>query len=240
MHDPMAVAHEIATGKWFQLTIWHIDPETDGTDDSCGWFHPRLTEQDLTEIERMVKWDLDSPFYTSKTTVDMAAIDGPDYPNLFQQTPGDCLGYVAAAWQQVAWYKGRRQSALTIGEWWEVAVLSTNPVDNIRHILADPDISPEERARHFLWCVMRCYLRHHRSWWRHPRWHIHHWRIQVHFVQMLKRWLFSRCACCEKRFTWGYSPISTGNGQGPLWFKSETYCFHHGCRIPRKNGVKGG
>lgn len=47
MHDPMTVAHEIYLGPKKKknghyrsplITIWHVDPETDGTDDSCGWF----------------------------------------------------------------------------------------------------------------------------------------------------------------------------------------------------------
>jgi len=78
--------------------------------------------------------------------------------------------------------------------------------------------------------VMRAYLRHHRPWWKHPRWHVHHWSIQVHFIQNLKRWLFSRCASCGERFSWGYAPVTPKwEGTGPLWFKSETKIYHHKC-----------
>lgn len=45
MHDPMTVAFEIKLpfrsekNKYKSLiTIWHVDPEKDGSDDSCGWF----------------------------------------------------------------------------------------------------------------------------------------------------------------------------------------------------------
>lgn len=50
MHDPMTVAFEIKSpinrrSEWFKdgyretlVTIWHVDPETDGSDDSCDWF----------------------------------------------------------------------------------------------------------------------------------------------------------------------------------------------------------
>lgn len=48
MHDPMTVAHDIRypwpwskSGSGYRenlLTIWHVDPECDGSDDSCGWF----------------------------------------------------------------------------------------------------------------------------------------------------------------------------------------------------------
>ena len=195
-----------------------------------------MAEQDLAQIEKIIMWDMAFPFHTFQTTVGMAIIDDPKlaiiddpkYTALFAATlAGDCLGYVAAAWQQIARHKGRRH--LTTAEWWEVVSLATNPDDNLRSILADPDDNPKERAHRFLFCVMRQYLRHHRPWWRHPRWHIHHWHIQVHFTQALKRWLFSRCAYCGERFTWGYAPISDGNSAGPRWFKSETHCFHHDC-----------
>src|SRR5438270_11469354 len=51
MHDPMTVAFEIRSpikrksNLWPKgyrkslITIWHVDPETDGTDDSCDWFN---------------------------------------------------------------------------------------------------------------------------------------------------------------------------------------------------------
>ena len=181
----MTVAHEITIGQRTLVTIWHVDPETDGTDNSCGWFHPHPTEKDQAQIEEMVKGDMDFPFYTSQATVDTATLDNPNYPSLFQQPPGDCLGYVAAGWQRIAWSKNRR--SLTASEWWAVVSLATNPDDNLRSILADPEENPEERARRFLWWVMCQYLRHHRPWWRHPRWHIRHWQFQVHFIQTLRR-----------------------------------------------------
>ena len=57
-----------------------------------------------------------------------------------------------------------------------------------------------------------------RRWRWHPRWHFWHWKLQVHPVQELKRWLFSRCAGCGKRFPWNYSPITnTWDGDGPRW-----------------------
>lgn len=42
MFDPDTVAFE-----FFGITIWHHDPCTDGTDDSCGWSRPKLTEKEL-------------------------------------------------------------------------------------------------------------------------------------------------------------------------------------------------
>ena len=41
MYDPKTIAHEIKLfGRYF-ITIWHVDPERNGTDDSCGWVFPQ-------------------------------------------------------------------------------------------------------------------------------------------------------------------------------------------------------
>ncbi len=236
MYDPKTVAHEIKFGKKTIVTIWHVDPESDGTDNSCGWFQPRLTSRDLDIIQELVDWDLKFPFYTSQSTVLLSVLENPKY-SYMQQTVGDSLAYVAAAWQQISRHRDKRkQGQLTAGEWWAVVNLATNPDDNLRAILASSEDKPGERAARFLMCVMRQYLRHHRPWWRHPRWHVHHWEFQVHFVQNMKRWwLFSRCSYCGKRFSWGYSPISSAwDGGGPQWFRGENGLFHHGCGIPKR------
>lgn len=51
MHDPLTVAFEIprpwprTAGRfryWPALVVvWHVDPEADGSDDSCDWFNRR-------------------------------------------------------------------------------------------------------------------------------------------------------------------------------------------------------
>ena len=45
MHDPWTLAHKIKSPfknksgyRNSLISIWHVDPETDGTDNSCGWF----------------------------------------------------------------------------------------------------------------------------------------------------------------------------------------------------------
>ena len=146
-----------------------------------------------------------------------------------QMLAGDCLSFCAWVWSRIAWDRDRR-SKLTVGEWWSVVNLSSDPHDNLRSILADPDVDAKYKVERFLYCAMKAYTRYHRTWWMHPKWHIHHWRIQFHFGQTLRRWLFSRCARCEKRFAWGYSPISSGWHTRKLrWFEGEQNCYHRGC-----------
>lgn len=229
MHDPMTVIRTLTIGPYPAVTLWHVDPETDGTDDSCGWFYPKLTDQDLAAIEKMVEWDLMQPFYTSQAVVNTAIVENLPYTYL-QQPLGDCLGYVASAWLDLAWRLDQR-TRLTAGEWWAVVNLAgVNSADSLRAILPDVEEEPAERVRQFLRCVLRQYRRFHRPWWRHPRWHVRHWSIQIHFLDTLKRWLFTRCAGCGKRFPWGYAPISGwGEDKGPRWFRGEKECYHHHC-----------
>lgn len=75
MHDPMTVAFEIKYPwrkypkghQWFKdgyresfITIWHIDPERCGDDDSCDWFgrKRKLNEKEEAIVEAM--WDLET------------------------------------------------------------------------------------------------------------------------------------------------------------------------------------
>lgn len=216
MHDPLTVAHEIRLGNKTLLTIWHKDPETDGTDDSCGFSYPKLSGRDRKIVDEMTKWDVSHPYFSSPY-LPITVID-PRY-NYPQQIAGDCLALVAEAWSIMAWRRDRRRN-LTIDEWWNIVHLAVSPVDNVRAILANIEEEPRERAERFFWTVMRCYLRFHRPWFRHPRWHVHHWKIQIPFWQHLKRRLFKRCAKCGNSFAWGYCPVS---------IRGEEKLFHYEC-----------
>lgn len=228
MYDPITVAHEVKIFGRSILTIWHVDPETDGTDDSCGWFNPKITEREENIINDMVNWDIDMPYFSSPYLP--STIVNPKY-DYSQQLAGDCLSFVGWAWLHIAWQRDRRDK-LTIAEWWNIVSLSSSPDDNLRSILVDPDEDTEYKVKRFFYCVLKAYLRHHRPWWKHPRWHIYHWYFQIHFIQKLKRWLFSRCAHCGKCFSWGYFPTSSrGDDRGPCWFKGERDVFHRQCYV---------
>jgi hypothetical protein len=46
----------------------------------------------------------------------------------------------------------------------------------------------------------------------HPRWHVWHWRIQIHPLQQFMRWAFDRCEVCRGRFRWNESVMSYQGG----------------------------
>ncbi len=182
VHDPMTVVFQIRypwpwpRQNWGRerapretvVTIWHVDPETDGTNDSCDWFGRRLSP-----AERVEAHDL-----------------------------------------------------------W------TNAVDNLRSYLEGMHEADRAMLLEAQWRHARRFYRP-RPWWRHPRWHVHHWQVQVHPIQALQRWLFSRCAACGQRFSWGYSPVSfSWGGDGPRWFRGERGVYHHDCTQPGNQVAK--
>lgn len=182
MHDPMTVAHEIKY-PWFKgsgefryrpsiITIWHVDPQRDGSDDSCDWFnHKRQLTPEL-KLLREATWDME-------TLLD----NRPHFPDSREHK----------TWQ------------------------------------------PLHAA------IMTCLRQPSRThWWQlHPRWHIWHWRIQVHPLQVLKRRLFTRCSGCGKRFVNGQQVFSgSWNNDGPRWFKSEANVYHDHC-FPIRNWRRG-
>lgn len=261
MHDPMNVAWEIKRpwptrfrNHWYWpaiITVWHVDPHTDGSDDSCGWSRskgapPAHVEQ---QLRGMAEWEARYPFYFDSLT----------------KGPGDAAALVWSAWQTLTWrmnydkplwrrilFKAERRR-LPASVYMQALQICSNETDNIlrytfhqdakifrsreyppvrpdeRHHTSSPGVDAETAYAHFraFWRLLGQYTR---PWYLHPRWHIHHWKIQVHSLQTFKRWAFSRCAKCRKGFAWGESPTShSWHSTGPRWFRSETDIFHNAC-----------
>lgn len=237
MHGPMTVAFEIRvpfTGKknaaggyikypYLLATIWHVDPEADGSDDSCDWFGGRKFPDEIKEKikgEGEKEWD----YWFGARSLYNAMRFASD------------VEIIWAVWSHVAWFFGKKWKDRTTKEINEIFQLTANPTDNIDGSIRDAKASKEGLA-HLFMLVYGCYVRLHRPWYMHPRWHIYHWQIQIQPLNDFKRWAFSRCAHCGKRFPWGYSPTTTNwNSKGPRWFRSEEYVYHSRC-VPVKNQV---
>jgi hypothetical protein len=66
-----------------------------------------------------------------------------------------------------------------------------------------------------------------RAW----RWHIHHWRVQISPLQMLRRRLLTRCAWCGGRDRKG-DPVNVSHQwdrKHGHWWRGEAGLFHSGC-----------
>lgn len=225
MHDPMTVAFTVPrpwphikrppNGKrhveWpAMITIWHVDPETDGSDDSCGWARPPLSDADKTLAAEIADWDARWPYYFVQ-----------------RAGPGDTVALVFSLFQTFAWrLERRRLSARDLRCVFELAATES---DNVQRLFR-PDESPHDRRR-----TIRLMLAHYRAlrrpWWRQPRWHVHHWRIQWHFGQTLRRYLLTRCARCGRRFAWGEAPVSESwDPERDPWWRGERGLRHSTCR----------
>lgn len=267
MHDPMTVAFEIKY-PWVKsrhtmkdgselvyreafITIWHVDPESDGSDDSCGWFAPKLTARDREFVQELVREEARNPYYFAQPVIheerSYPAMDDSDRMDTFQCyriSPGDCVALIASLYHTLRWRLDpkRRKWGLN-GKLMAAAMsLGTNEHDNMQSSFAfweDEAVNPWRKQRKIedtFANVIRNYRRLTRPWYRHPRWHIRHWQIQVHPWQKLRRWLFTRCSQCSKRFGWNESPIGySWSGPGPLVHERCTHAYEATQKIIRES-----
>lgn len=231
MHDPMTLAWEIkypwkrktAHGSYRDsiVDVWHVDPQKGrGGDDTCGWFSPQLTDDQVKDCEHVAKdlmWDV---FPADKE-------EGKHF------LVGDAKSAVYTAYVRVGWRIFKRQ---------ELSHKHVAQVLSLMHSHGDYMGFPGSGVS--VWDVeqlvcrlAREFAKIERPWWKHPRYHVHHFKVNIHPIMKLKRWLFSRCRNCGKRFVWGYVPTSTcWNSTGPRWFRGETNVGHHDCKRPEWNG----
>lgn len=241
MHDPQIVAHEIKSpfkrkDHWFPegyrdtlITIWHVDPEKDGTDDSCGWFM-RARHGDKEILKKIIKrfeYDWDRVFTSDSTGViyNCGFFKKDGNPHLSVQSIGLNLFYLAS----LEVFPNREKAIKFMKKnLFEIMLFVENPFDSMYDSITrkfeigcnetHTEKVRKERIENIASCIYGWILRESRPWYKHPKWHIHHWKIQWHFFQKLNRWLFARCSKCGKRFTkWGDSNV-VGNWSGDeIW-----------------------
>jgi hypothetical protein len=243
MHDPMTVAFEVPRpwpergfrGEWrwpSLITIWHVDPETDGSDDSCGWSRPRLSKDDLGRLKWIAGSEARSPWFLREAAKEPSS-------------PADAEALMRGALLTTARLLHLK---LTLVEATTLASsLIHEPADNVRSRLCllpgyhtnDPEDGEWYRQRNSeeFFVMLGSILAHRRRrWWQHPRWHLHHWKVQVHPIQAFKRWAWSRCCKCGGRFPWGASVVSNSwHSKGPQWFQGETDIYHADCSRPESS-----
>jgi hypothetical protein len=209
------------------ITIWHVDPEKDGSDDSCGYSYPKITKKQREILRNAARWEgrdhhfLNCPEKHFTGTVEQAEC-------LYR---GLVLLVVRVLRLKLSWDEICRYSAEAIhirtgekfgGVFCFLPGYHTNCKED----------KESERVDHFhgiLCNVARGLLDLKRPWYRHPRWHIWHWKLQIHPLQTFKRWAFSRCCKCGKGFKWGASVTSNQwDSDGPSWF-GEKHVMHDSC-----------
>lgn len=192
------------------ITIWHVDPEnhqgkcnTRG-DDSCGWFNPPYSQETKDKVLKLAN---------------------SQYPLFVKgEHKFNCHEAIYWCWRAIKYYNkqgwqyGDKKPALSALEQEYIWRLSSNPVDNLKYPWSV--VKDRRSFETFFICIFNAFLRIHRPWYKHPRWHILHWKIQVHPWQQLKRKYWDKCYLCEKRGFKGGQAI--GNWAGDkIW--------HAGC-----------
>ena len=239
MHDPSTVAFEIKypfpeevnkkTGYVYRrpiITIWHEDPCTDGTDDSCGWFlrSRHLNQEVLKKIISEFNFNWDRTFECSNGKTISTCWFNPDGSPHFST-----IGIVVDMFTIAAIEALGRKKALKYmrDHLPRIINFAENPTDSLYdgihrtfQIACDEPYTPEqreERIKDMAKCVYAYIMRDVRPWYKHPRWHIHHWRIQFHPYEDLKRFLTKRCCICGKRIRSRDCVCSGGDPDGKLY-----------------------
>lgn len=230
MHSPETVAFEIYLGKKQKkngnyrtplLTIWHNDPEKDGSDDSCGWFiRPRHADQDmLDKIKKEFDFNYKHNYWFDK-----------EGKQIFSTIGTLMLMYECAAWIHFN-HNQKKRDAFMRKHCASIIHFAENPFDcggdNITakfYISTNSDLLSENRFSGMAGMVYSDILRKERKWYQHPKWHIHHWSFQFHPLQQLKRRYWSKCSICGKR---GFKGAAMGDWGG-------TKIWHEACDTSNK------
>jgi hypothetical protein len=227
MHDPHTQAFQIPNffyrkDKWGYrkplITIWHVDPERDGTDDSCGWFiRPRHADMDIYEkIVKEFESEWDRTFKGETGHVYNCGWFNPEGENILSVYAIVFNMYLytskivinsydkinpGKAWDKAWKFMNKHRD--------EITYFAENNRDSMRDVIVrkfeigcDVKYTPEKRMEMIRDCASIIYtdvLRKMRKWWQHPKWHIHHWSIQFHPLQDIKRRYWDKCCICGKR-----------------------------------------
>lgn len=243
MHDPMTVAHEIFLGRKKKknghyrspiITIWHVDPEKDGTDDSCGWFM-RATHGDKEMLERIrkaIEFDFDRTFISDSGVTYYTGLFFPENgrPNFSIQ------GIVLTMFNIASWnffnYNRRKHDKFMRKYLYDILQFAENPTDSLRNSIkgtfrGSEKWNRDEALAGYAGTIYSWILRHTRPWWEHPKWHIHHWKIQFHPWNNLRRRYWDKCCVCGKR---GFKGAACGDWNG-------TRLWHMECDSSRTNPI---
>lgn len=198
------------------FTIWHKDPELRGNDNSCGFGYVCLSRPQVNTLKNAAWSEGNNPHFLccrekewDGTITEAEAL----YRGLVFLVCR-CL-HLKITFDQAAKYASEAMHIIDTGKFGSQFCFLPGYHTNSTKDTAD------ERQDHFhiiLCAVARVIITDRRPWYRHPRWHIHHWRIQWHWGQKLYRFLFSRCCICGKRFSkWGDTNVISNWDGDRIW-----------------------
>ncbi len=217
MFDPMTQAFTIPNiFSWYRnyegkltfhilITIWHNDPCKDGSDDSCGWFM-RARHGNKEVLEKIIKkfnYDWENTF-TSDTSGKIYQTGlfhtETKLPNFSVFGVVLNLFFIAAIehFQSDGNTNWKKSKKFLRKHLLDIMLFAENPIDSLHDSLTfkfGNDIKREERIKNVASCIYSWILREQRPWYKHPKWHLWHWKIQFNFIQNIKRKLASKNVC---------------------------------------------
>lgn len=176
MHDPYTLIADIGP-----VQLWHRDKN--GHDGACGWCYPQLTDRQRQACKDLGFWEGSERHYLR-------------YP--YKEYKADYADRVLLYRSLVLLVARVIRVKLTVDEAEafvaeKFAVGGCEGPDGLFCFVAGyhsnyPEDRDQDRAEHWsrqCASVAREILRRKRPWFRHPRWHVHHWRINV---PAFRRW----------------------------------------------------
>ena len=201
---------------WLGVDVWHLDPERRGTgnrtDDSCGWFD--RTPGQYAEAVAYVFADENTMEEIARSIATRRNVTHGGkytYPRMSLSETLAVTLMVARELETRRWWNGKRPAHSI---WWRKVFTRARMVDGIAYTLAlNPldNLSSVEEPESFVGLVAAAMNRKFRPWWRHPRWHVHHWQVNFHLARNVKR-MFQPCATCHRPLGFGVSPYQDGLG----------------------------
>lgn len=170
MHDPMTLIADLRI-----VQLWHKDPCRDGTDDSCGWSFPKLTEAQRKRI-RDFAWDEGrNPYFLRENNKTFTGT----------RHEAECLFRALVLlsaraikldlnYDQISLFTIRHVHNGGVEDaarqlCFQPGYHTNNPTDNAE--------DRQQRLASIMQGIARELLAERRPWYRKPRWHFWHWRI---------------------------------------------------------------
>lgn len=223
MHDPMTLAFGIPNpfaarysfGKrWLDrpalAVIWHKDP-CRGSDDSCGFSVPHLTKKQREALKGFAWAEAHDPYFLREMskTFNRPRIEAEAMYRALILHVADLLG-IRVSWEDASVRAAERMHRPDCSDPAGLFCFVPGYHSNFKEDLPDQ----RELYFHGVLCNLARWqvLLPRRRWWQHPRWHLHHWRIQVPLLQALRRFVFERCDKCGSGFRWNESVMGNWDG----------------------------
>lgn len=180
MYDPYSVIKDFKLGR-IAITLWHKDPCSDGSDDSCGKTirSRHLNPQILEKIKHEFEFNLKQNYWF--------------YPNSFSVfSPGATLQLMYKCALLII-YNGNKKKINSFfkNHIHEIYILAENPHDCLGDIITNKwNYKTKELYSERIGLAATIYadiISKDRKWYQKPEWHINHWKLSIKFMKNYKQ-----------------------------------------------------